>query len=187
MCLKNESIKPKIVRSKIVRSLINYFRNEKCCIYNDRIASEFDDNVIKTIEKNRPRTIVVLGYSPNTYFDIDYEVLSSKGKNKYEDFHPVFKTSKQKVYGKEPLFSYASKVKNENGYVIGLENASKRIFDLRLKLNDGYDIDPNEDFYGKDEFEFTINPSEKKIFNIRYKKNNNNEYNFKFRSISCKT
>ena len=119
MCLKNESIKPKIVRSKIVRSLINYYWNENCCIYNDRIASEFDDNVIKTIEKNRPRTIVVLGYSPNTYFDIDYEVLSSKDKNKYEDFHPVFKTSIKRFMEKNLYLAMRQKLKMKMDMLLG--------------------------------------------------------------------
>ena len=140
-------------------------KNKKSfCIYNDDVATEFDTSVIKEIESGFTKSILVLGYSRLSKFEINYHILSKKDKRTQENTHPIFETDGEQIDEKGHLFSYILKVENDKGYIIGLENISNIKYKLRLKLEGLRDIDA--EFIGKKNPEFEISPNSKKVFNL---------------------
>ena len=131
------------------------------CIYNDNIANEKDTSVIKEIKANKAQTVIIMGYSILSKYEISYEILKSDEEN------PIFKTEGESIDEEGRLFSYAEETDDETGFTIGLENKSNLEFKLKLVLEGLFSIDPQ--FKGKDNFEFKIAPKSKKIFNVRNK------------------
>ena len=131
------------------------------CIYNDNIANEKDTSVIKEIKPNKVETVLIMGYSILSKYEISYEILKSDEEN------PIFKTEGESIDEEERLFSYAEETDDETGFTIGLENKSNLEFKLKLVLEGLFSIDPK--FKGKDNFGFTITPKSKKVFNVRNK------------------
>ena len=140
--------------------------NKNFCIYNDRIASEFDNSVIKEIKAINGTTILILDYGKNEY-DVNYEILPHDDIKTYENTHPVFNNKGENFDSDGNLISYYSKVPNDKGFTIGLENTSNIKYELKLKLNEIYNIDG--DFKLKNNIDFEILPKSKKVFNLRIK------------------
>ena len=63
------------------------------------------------------------------------------------------------------IISYYSKLPNDKGFTLGLENTSNLKFKLKLELNDLYNCDG--DFKMKNNIDFEILPKSKKVFNVR--------------------
>ena len=95
-----------------------------------------------------------------------YKILKNDEKETYENAHPVFDNKGENLDDRGYLISY-SKIYEEKGFIIGLENRSNLLFKLKLKLKELYDIDG--DFNIKDNIEFEILPNSKKVFNLRIK------------------
>ena len=141
------------------------FENKKSfCIYNDDVATEFDSSVIKEIESGCIKSVLILGYSKLSKFEINYQILSRKDKRTYENTHSIFETDGEQIDEKGHLFSYILKVENDKGYIVGLENISNIKYKLRLKLEGLNDIDA--EFIGKKNPEFEMFPNSKKVFNL---------------------
>ena len=140
-------------------------KNKKSfCIYNDDVATEFDSSVIKEIESGFTKSILILGYSKLSKFEINYHILSRKDERTYENTHSIFETDGEQIDEKGHLFSYILKVENDKGYIVGLENISNIKYKLRLKLEGLNDIDA--EFIGKKDPEFEMSPNSKKVFNL---------------------
>ena len=133
------------------------------CIYNDSISSELDTSVIKKIKSKNANTILVLGYTLLSNFQINYEVLGEKDKRTYENCHPVFNSEKEEVDEEGRLYSYS--LENYNGYTIGIENTSNMKIKLKLILEGLCCIDYQ--YYEKGSLIFEISGQSKKIFNAR--------------------
>ena len=137
------------------------------CLYNDRIASEFDNSVIKNINSLNGTIILILDYEGKNEFKIDYEILPYNDERTYESTHPVFNNKGKNIDDEGYLISYYSKLSNDKGIVLGLENKSNTLFELKLNLKDAYGIDG--DFNNKNNIKFSILPNSKKVFNLRIK------------------
>ena len=141
------------------------------CIYNDRIASEFDTSVIKPILPENATTILIMNYSKKNKYGVDYEILPNDDLRTYENTHYVFNEKGVELDDKGYLLSHYTNVKEcegyDKGYAIGLENKSKQEFKLQLILDGIYDIDSK--YKGKENIEFKILPESKKVFNVRFK------------------
>ena len=172
-CFKNLTNTPSKVRLDIKEKDIGNF-----CIYNDNIASEFDNFVIKEIKPMNAATILVLDYNPKSQYEIenskeeeeeelDYKFINDNEKATYESEHPVFKNKGEKFDEDGDLLYFYSKTFNEKGYTIGLENKSEKYYRLNLNLKEVYAIDG--DFNLKKNIEFIINPKSRKVFNLRIK------------------
>ena len=136
------------------------------CIYNDSISSEFDNSVIKEIKSLNATTILILDYGKNEY-DVNYEILSHDDVRTYDNTHPVFNNKGEKFDYEGNLISYYTKIPNDKGFTIGLENTSNLEFKLILELNGLYNCDG--DFSMKNSINFEILPKSKKVFNLRIK------------------
>ena len=137
------------------------------CIYNDRIASEFDNYIIKNINSLNGETILILDFEGKNEFQVDYEILPFNEKITYESTHPIFNNKGEKIDDKGYLISYYSKLSDNKGFTVGLENKSNILFELKLNMKEIYDIDG--DFNDKDYIKFKILPNSKKVFNLRIK------------------
>ena len=147
------------------------YKNKKFCIYNDRIACEFDTSVIKEVKSINATTILIMEYSNinkiKDKYGIEYEILSKDDKRTYENTHPVFNTKGEEFDDKGNLMSYYLSVDDDKGYSIGLDNISNNEYNLKLILDGVYDIDSG--YIGKDNIDFKILPKEKRVFNVRFK------------------
>jgi hypothetical protein len=141
--------------------------NEKksFCIYNDNIASEFDTSVIKEIQPGLIQSVLIYGYTRLSEYELNYEILSNDDIRTYENTHPVFDNEGEQMDEVGYLFYYVLKVEDNKGYVIGLENKSNYEFRLQLKLVGLIDID--NEFLGKGNPVFRIQPISKKVFNLK--------------------
>ena len=141
------------------------------CIYNDRVACEFDTSVIKPILPQNATIILIMNYSKKNKYGADYEILPYDDLRTYENTHYVFNEKGEELDDKGCLMSYYTNVKEsegyDKGYAIGLENKSKKEFKLKLILEGVYDID--SEYKGKENIEFKILPESKKVFNVRFK------------------
>ena len=163
----------------IVRTLINFKSEKNFCIYNDRIANEFDTFTFKKVEKDSPKTLLVYRYNNESKIEIKNEVVEPPKEIEYEDlylyYHPIFKKGIKREYKQNQLFWYSSPANSDWGYIIGFENISDDCFKLELKIKEGYIIDLNKDIYEKNEIIFKIEKKKKKVFNIKTKKYKNNK------------
>ena len=165
-CFVNLSKNPLKVKLDIKFTDRKYF-----CIYNDRIASEFDSSVIKLIEPENATSILIMDYSKKGKYEAKYEILSSTDERTYENTHYVFKEEPEEFDDKGRLMSYYINVEEyegyDKGYAIGLENTTIMEYNLKLILEGVYDIDG--EFKGKETIDFKIPPKGKKVFNARFK------------------
>ena len=142
-------------------------KDKNFCIYNDKIASEFDTRVIKQIKSKNATTLLILEYKLECEYDLEYKILDDNDENTHEKGHPIFKNEENELDAEGCLLSYYSKIDYINGFTLGIYNKSNTSFKLNLKYNDVYDID--SEFFGKDDITFDILPNERKVFNARVK------------------
>mgnify|MGYP002624196291 CR=1 FL=1 len=165
-CFVNLSKNPLKVKLDIKYNDRKYF-----CIYNDRVACEFDSSVIKQIEPENATTILIMDYSIKSKYDVKYEILPNTDERTYENSHYVFEEEAEEFDNKGHLMSYYINCEDyegyDKGYAIGLENTSNIEYNLKLVLEGVYDIDG--DLKGKEIIEFKIPPKVKKVFNARFK------------------
>ena len=159
---------------------VNQKNGKGFCIYNDRIASEFDNYVIKEIEPGKGGSILILEYNAKVEYTVDYELLNGNDIRTYDNTHQVFNKKGDKLDDNGYLISYYSKDDKNKEFTIGLENTSNISFKMNLILNDMYDIDSR--LIGKDNIKFEILPKTKKVFNARIKQNGK-EPKFEFKKI----
>ena len=148
------------------------------CIYNDNIASEFDTSVIKEIRPKNQQTVLIMGYSILSRYNVSYEILLPDDMRTYENDHHVFQSQKEPIDEEGRLYSYFLKNDEDNGFTIGIENTSNLEFMLKLVLDGLYDIDP--EFEGKQSFQFKILSKSKRVFNIRIIPDYKNDIGFFF-------
>ena len=162
-CFVNPTNKPIKVE---VEAKTQEDNNKKCfCIYSDKIASEFDTSVIKEVKPNSPSISLIMGYTRESKYVVKYKVLPPSDTRTYLDSHSVFKSGKEPYDDENCLFTYAQKVEDGKGFIIGVENVSDKNYKLKLILEDTYCID--EEYKGKEKPEFELPPKGKKIFNLR--------------------
>ena len=106
-----------------------------------------------------------MGYSRDSKYKCRYDILPPNDKRTYENSHPVFNSKKESYDDEGRIFSYALKVEDGKGFIIGVENVSNIEFKLRLILEDVFCID--DEYAGKGNPEFKLLPKSKKIFNVR--------------------
>ena len=126
--------------------------NDKvACIYNDSEASEFDISVCKKIT-DRNKIILIMGYTLTDVYNYNYDYEEKKTNNFIFDKKPEKKGL---------LNQYKVSAEKDKGFIIGLENPTKKklIFDFR--------------FYGLN------------IINPQYNNKNNNEQNI-FQDLTLK-
>ena len=175
-CYINTTINPFKVKLNIEEKEPKNF-----CIYNDLIASEFDNYVIKTINPINACTILIMDYDYNPKNPKEIEEPQILDNNEtYENIHPVFNNKGKKLDEKGHLINYYSETKDGKGFTIGLENKSNILYKLKLTLKEIYNIDG--DFDMKDNFEFEILPNSKEVMNFRIKPNAK-EPKFDFKEI----
>ena len=131
------------------------------CIYNDNIATESDTSVIKEIKPKDIETVLIMGYTISSNYQISSDILKS------DEFHPIFKTKGESIDKEGRLYSYSEENDDESGYIIGLENKTNLKFKLKVILEGLISIDSQ--YKGKDNFEFEIYPKSKKVFMTKYK------------------
>jgi len=165
-CFVNLSKNPLKVKLDVTFTDRKYF-----CIYNDRIASEFDSSVIKQIQPENATIILIMDYSKKSKYEVKYEILPSTDERTYENTHYVFKEEGEEFDDKGRLMSYYINIEEydgyDKGYAIGLENTTNLEYNLKLVLEGVYDIDG--EFKGKEIIDFKIPPKGKKVFNARFK------------------
>ena len=170
------------------------------CIYCDNFAKESDTIVTKQLPPKSMTCVIILKYSNSSIFSCSSTIQASseaeakaeekkKVNNNYNinynnnnaqqtnNNHPVFNVEGEAIDDDGYLVQYLLDNGNES-YVVGLENRSNYGFNLCINL-EGLDIiDGN--YQGMNRPAFTINPYEKKIFNIRVKNNYYGNVSFQF-------
>lgn len=171
------------------------------CIYCDNNASENETKVIKQLPPKSMTCVIILKYSNSSIFSCSSTIQAStekeakaeesknninininnnipKTNNNYNNnVHPVFNMEGEPIDDDGYLVQYLMELGNES-YVVGLENKSNYGFKLRINL-EGLDI-IDENYQGNSKPIFTINPLEKKIFNIKVKNNYYGNVSFQF-------
>ena len=139
------------------------------CIYNNKIASEFDNGFIREIGPRNATTVLILENNLECKYNLKKKILDGNDERTYENTHPVFKNENEEIIidDKGYLKSYYSKVNDGNGFIFGLENTGDISFELNLTLKEAYDID--SEFIGKENIDFKIPPKSKKVFNVKIK------------------
>ena len=165
-CFINLSKNPLKVKLDIDFTDRKYF-----CIYNDRVASEFDSSVIKRIEPENATIILIMDYFKKSKYEAKYEILPNSDERTYENTHYVFKEEAEEFDDKGRLMSYYINIEEydgyDKGYAIGLENTTNIEYNLKLILEGVYDVDGENK--GKEVIDFKIPPKGKKVFNARFK------------------
>ena len=179
------------------------FRGEKpCCFYCDDIASEDDQCIIKDLPSKNCTTILVMKYSMTSLFTINYLITSNFEKLEIKkkavdnakmktillknsqnlkklDSNIVFNEASEPLQIEPLLLQYVLEI--NNGYIIGLENTSKKKIKLRLTL-EGLELTDSL-YKGRISPTFFIEPKEKKTFNAVIKNRFNGDLSFKFELV----
>ena len=179
------------------------FRGEKsCCFYCDDIANEDDECIIKDLPAKTDTTILVMKYSITSLFTINYLITSNFEKleikkkavdnakiktillknsqnSKKLDSNIVFNEPGEPLKIEPLLLQYVLEI--NNGYIIGLENTSKKKIKLRLTL-EGLVLTDSL-YKGRISPTFFIEPKEKKTFNAEIKNRFNGDLSFKFELV----
>ena len=163
LCFVNVKKKP----FKVKLDIKGKTKEKNYCLYNDRIASEFDTSVIKEIKPKNATTVLILENDLKCEYESVYEILDGKDERTYENIHPIFENEGQEFDDKGNLLSYYTEVDVGKGFTLGLENKSNNHFKLNLILKDVYDI--NNEYFGKENIIFDIPPKGKKVFNAKIK------------------
>ena len=143
------------------------------CFYNDRVAKESDYSVIKEINSKSAATFAIMKYSLSSMFSLSYTVLpieeinENKNNENQINNNKVFDGEGEQIDDKGLLYQYILEANNGNGYVIGLENKSRKKIKLKLILEGLIDID--EEFKGQANPVFQIKAKSKKVFNLKVK------------------
>ena len=175
---------------------------KSCCFYNDDIANEDDECILKDLPAKKSCIFLVMKYSMTSLFTINYlitsniEKLESKKKevdnakiktillknsraSKKLDSKIVFNEEGHPLDIEPTLIQYVLEI-NE-GYIIGLENTSKKKLKLKLSL-DGLEL-TDSIYKGRSSPTFFIEPNEKKTFNAVIKNRFNGDLSFKFELV----
>ena len=179
------------------------FRGDKsCCFYYDDFANEDDECIIKDLPSKKYITILVMKYSLTSLFTINYLITSNFEKleikkkavdnakiktillknsqnSKKLDSNIVFNESSEPLQIEPLLLQYVLEI--NNGYIIGLENTSKKKMKLRLML-EGLELTDSL-YKGRNSPTFFIEPKEKKTFNAMIKNRFNGDLSFKFELV----
>ena len=175
---------------------------KSCCFYCDDVANEDDECIIKDLPSKKNCIFLVMKYSMTSLFTINYlitsnlEKLESKKKavdnakiktillknsqvSKKLDSNIVFNEEGKPLDIEQSLIQYVLEI-NE-GYIIGLENTSKKKLKLKLSL-DGLELTDSL-YKGRSSPTFYIEPKEKKTFNATIKNRFNGDLSFKFELV----
>ncbi len=175
---------------------------KSCCFYCDDVANEDDECIIKDLPAKKNNIFLVMKYYMTSLFTINYlvtsnfEKLESKKKavdnakiktillknsqiSKKLDSKIVFNEEGKPLDIEPSLIQYVLEI-NE-GYIIGLENTSKKKIKLKFSL-DGLELTDSL-YKGRDSPTFYIEPKEKKTFNAVIKNRFNGDLSFKFELI----
>ena len=175
---------------------------KSCCFYCDDIANEDDECIIKDLPAKKDNIFLVMKYSMTSLFTINYlitsnfEKLETKKKavdnakiktillknskiSKNLDTKIVFNEEGQPLDIEPNLIQYVLEI-NE-GYIIGLENTSKKKIKLKLTL-EGLEL-TDSIYKGRNSPTFYIEPKEKKTFNAVIKNRFNGDLLFKFELV----
>ena len=175
-------------------------RGEKsCCFYYDDIAIEDDECIIKDLPSKNNCIFLVMKYSLTSLFTINYlitsnlEQLETKKKavdtakiktillknsrvSKNLDTKIVFNEEGKPLDIDPSLIQYILEI--DDGYLIGLENTSKKKMKLKLVL-EGLEL-TDSIYKGRSSPTFFIDPKEKKTFTAVIKNRFKGELLFKF-------
>jgi hypothetical protein len=180
----------------------NYFKtsinvsgkgDKTCCIYCDNIASEKDTKVVKQLPPQSISCVIILKYSNSSIISISTTITSSSKEeyiksNKEEEKknentsntsneNEVFKQKGEVIDEDGNLVQYILKQSNSK-YTIGVENKGKSSAKLCIIL-EGLEI-LDKAYKGQKSPVFTINPKEKKIFNVQVSENYYGDVSFQF-------
>ena len=179
------------------------------CIYCDNYATEDEETVTKPLPPKSITCVIILKYSNSSIFSCSSAIagsssqeaqqLESAAKKKMAsntntntntnkgttnvtpsssvNNHPVFQQEGEEVDEDGYLIQYLMKGSN-NSYVIGLENNYNSKLQLVILL-EGLEMLDNE-YKGQAKPRFTINPKERKVFNVRIKSNYYGDVTFQF-------
>ncbi len=166
LCFVNVTKKPLKVKLNIENEDKNKDKKDYC-IYNNKIASVFDNGFIREIGPRNATTVLILENNLECKYNWNYNILDGNDESTYENTHPVFKKENEgtTIDDKGYLKSYYSKVNDGYGFTLGLENTGDTSFKLNLTLKEAYDID--SEFIGKEDIKFEIPPKSKKVFNVK--------------------
>ena len=175
---------------------------KSCCFYCDDIANEDDECIIKDLPSKKNCIFLVMKYSLTSLFTINYlitsnfEKLENKKKavdnakiktillknsqiSKKFDSNIVFNEEGKPLDIEPTLIQYILEI-NE-GYIIGLENKSKKKMKLKLAL-EGLELTDSL-YKGRNSPTFFIEPKEKKTFNAVIKNRFKGDLSFKFELV----
>ena len=166
LCFVNVTKNPLKVKLNIENEDKNKDKKDYC-IYNNKIASVFDNGFIREIGPRNATTVLILENNLECEYNLNYNILDGNDESTYENTHPVFKNENEEkiIDDKGYLKSYYSKVNDGYGFTLGLENTGDTSFKLNLTLKEAYDID--SEFIGKEDIKFEIPPKSKKVFNVK--------------------
>ena len=176
--------------------------DKSCCFYCDDIANEDDECTIKDLKAKNYCIFLVMKYYLTSLFTINYlitsnlEKLENKKKavdnakiktillknsqiSKKLDSNIVFNEEGKPLDIEPTLIQYILEI-NE-GYIIGLENTSKKKMKLKLNL-EGLELTDSL-YKGRNSPTFFIEPKEKKTFNAVIKNRFNGDLSFKFELV----
>ena len=177
--------------------------DKSCCFYCDDIGNENDEFIIKDLRAKKDSFCIflIMKYSIESLFTINYLITtdleklentkktvnnSTLKKNMLKYTYDSKKIDSNIVFNEEGqphdieplLIQYFLEI--NNGYIIGLENKSKKKMKLRLLL-EGLEL--TDSYYkGRDSLVF-IDPKEKKTFNTVIKNRFKGDLSFKFELI----
>ena len=173
------------------------------CFYCDKYATEDETTVTKPLPPKSMTCVILLKYSNSSIFTCSSSIAASSqqeanqielnAKKKAEtnankgttNVTPSDSVANNKVFQAEGelvdedgyLAQYLLK-KSSDTYVIGLENRSKYSFKLLILL-EGLDI-LDSAYQGQSIPRFTIKSKERKVFNVKIKKNYSGNVSFQF-------
>ena len=177
--------------------------NKSCCFYCDDVANEDDECIIKDLPAKQDNIFLVMKYSLTSLFTINYlitsnfEKLETKKKavdnakiktillknsqiSKKLDTKIVFNEEGHPLDIDPTLIQYVLEI-NEGGYIIGLENTSKKKIKLKLSL-EGLELTDSL-YKGRSSPTFYIEPKERKTFSSVIKDRFNGDLSFKFELV----
>ena len=164
---------------KIKFNIIENNSNRNYCFYNDIIAGEFDNSLIKEIKKGQYEIITIMNFKykkrrmDSIKKALKYEIFVENDALGQNHEHYVFKEYEVKRNiidkPKEKVEIYKKKYGN-NGLILGFKCVTENdlnYFNLKISLDNWIISDQQELNYDQKDFKFKLKNGEKKVFNLR--------------------
>ena len=137
-------------------------------------VSDSATSMSKTIKPKDYDIFMILQYTMSSMFSFSYDINAQMDEDNLES--TVFSEQPEPLDDEETIIQYVHE--ERNGYIIGLENKRRSKFRMKLET-EGLEFKEKE-YQGKSTVYFEIGPKERKVFNVKVKKNYTGDITFGF-------